>query len=78
MFVSYDSYRDGLFACLDMPVVVKTNTEMEQSFGEENSKLRCRSKKASVGGQVRTRGEYVLKQIYVDKAEIKAILQKGE
>ncbi len=61
-----------------MPVVVKTNTEMEQSFGQENSKLRGRSKKASVGVQVRTRGEYVLKQIYVDKAEIKAILQKGK
>ncbi len=71
----YDSNRDGLFAYFDFPAPVKTNSGMEQAIGVEKGSLRHRCSKASVGAQVRIRGEFELKQVYAGKEEVRGIIE---
>jgi len=72
----YDSYRDGLFRYLDFPVKIRTNSPMEQAIGQEKAKLRQRAGKANVGSQIRIRGEYELKKIYVGREELRMIVNR--
>ena len=70
----YDSYRRGLFAYYDFPILVKTNSPMETKFSQEKSIFISRVGKGKVGSQIRIRGEHVLKQLYAGKDEIKKII----
>jgi hypothetical protein len=65
------SYKRGLFQYAKLPIRAKTSTILEQGFSQEKHALRKRSGQAHVGAQIRTRGEYELRQVYVGKDEIK-------
>jgi len=71
----YYSYRRGLCAYYDFPILVKTNSPMETKFSQENSIFISRVGKEQVGSQIRIRGEHVLKQLYAGKQEIKEIIK---
>ncbi len=49
---------------------------MEEAIGEEKGHLRQRAGKANVSAQIRTRGEFELKQVYAGRDEVKAIIQR--
>ena len=72
----YHSYKSGLFSYYDFPVPAKTNSPMEQSFGQEKAKIIKQLGRKKVGGQIRIQGENILKQIYAGKEEIKDILER--
>lgn len=74
----YGSYRRGLFNYFDFPIPERTNSKMEQKFGQEKMKFIARSGKPKVGHQIRVRGIYELKQQYVSKNEVKNYLDKIE
>ena len=71
----YESYRRGLFAYYDFPILAKTNSPMETKFSQEKSIFISRVGKEKVGSQIRIRGEHVLKQLYAGKKEIKEIIK---
>ncbi|MHA1518720.1 MAG: hypothetical protein ACTSRK_00925 [Promethearchaeota archaeon] len=70
----YHSYRLGLFAYYEFPVKAKTNSPMEQAFGQEKSGIIKQMGRKKVGGQIRIQGENRLKQIYAGKKEVKEII----
>lgn len=70
----YHSYRRGLFVYYSILESAKTNSPMEGKFSQEKSLFISRVGKQNVGSQVRIRGQYVLKQLYVGKQEVKAII----
>jgi len=70
----YKSYRRGLFTYYYFFESAKTNSPMEAKFSQEKSLFFSRVGKQKVGPQVRIRGEYVLKQLYAGKQEVKAII----
>jgi len=72
----YDSYRRGLFAYYEFPILVKTNSPMETKFSQEKSIFISRVGRGNVGSQIRIRGEHVLKQLYAGKEEIKEIINE--
>jgi len=72
----YHSYRPGLFAYYDFPIPAKTNSPMEQAFGQEKASLIKQAGRKKVGGQIRIQGENRLKQIYAGPAEIKEIISR--
>lgn len=72
----YGSYRRGLFAYYDFPILAKTNSVMESRFSQEKSIFVSRVGKSKVGAQIRIRGEHVLKQLYVGKQEVKEFLHE--
>ncbi len=72
----YESYRRGLFAYYDFPIMVKTNSPMEAKFSQEKSIFISRVGRGKVGSQIRIRGEHVLKQLYAGKEEIKEIIKE--
>lgn len=72
----YESYRRGLFAYYDFPILAKTNSPMEAKFSQEKSIFISRVGRGNVGSQIRIRGEHVLKQLYAGKEEIKEIIEK--
>jgi len=72
----YDSYRRGLFAYYDFPILAKTNSLMEAKFSQEKSIFISRVGRGKVGSQIRIRGEHVLKQLYAGKEEIKEIINE--
>jgi hypothetical protein len=72
---SYKSYRRGLFSYFDFPIPEKTNSRMEQHFGQEKIRLYKNCGKKNVGPQVRVRGEYIIKQQYAGENEVSDILQ---
>lgn len=72
----YHSYRTGLFAYYDDPVRAKTNSPMEQAFGQEKSSIIKQMGRKKVGGQIRIQGGNRLKQIYAGKTEIKKIISR--
>ena len=72
----YGSYRRGLFAYYDFPIMAKTNSPMEAKFSQEKSIFISRVGRGKVGSQIRIRGEHVLKQLYAGKEEIKEIVEE--
>ncbi|MHA1746818.1 MAG: hypothetical protein ACTSWW_12525 [Promethearchaeota archaeon] len=68
------SYSPGLFSYYDFPVQERTNSKMEQQFGQEKQKFIARSGKPNVSRQIRVRGEYELKLQYVSKKEVQECL----
>jgi hypothetical protein len=72
----YDSYRDGLFAYYAFPAAIRANSPMEEAIGEEKGHLRQRAGKANVSAQIRTRGEFELKQVYAGRDEVKSIIRR--
>lgn len=72
----YHSYRSGLFEYYGFPVKAKTNTPMEQSFGQEKSAIIKQMGRKKVGGQIRIHGENRLKQIYAGQAEVEDIIER--
>jgi len=74
----YRSYRRGLFTYYDFLVPERTNVKIEKKFGEEKTLLFSQCAKTRVGMQVRTRGEYLLKELYAGKDEIKLIIHDIE
>jgi len=71
----YYSYRRGLCAYYNFPILAKTNSPMETKFSQEKSIFISRVGKQQVGSQIRIRGEHVLKQLYAGKQEIKEIIK---
>ena len=71
----YYSYRRGLCAYYNFPILAKTNSPMETKFSQEKSIFISRVGKEQVGSQIRIRGEHVLKQLYAGKQEIKEIIE---
>jgi len=71
----YYSYRRGLCAYYNFPILVKTNSPMETKFSQEKSIFISRVGREQVGSQIRIRGEHVLKQLYAGKQEIKEIIE---
>lgn len=71
----YYSYRKGLCAYYDFPILAKTNSPMETKFSQEKSIFISRVGKEQIGSQIRIRGEHVLKQLYAGKQEIKEIIK---
>jgi len=71
----YYSYRRGLCAYYNFPILAKTNSSMETKFSQEKSIFISRVGKEQVGSQIRIRGEHVLKQLYAGKQEIKEIIE---
>jgi len=67
----FDSYKRGLFAYYNFPVKQRTNSQMEQKFGREKAALYARCKRKKVGDQIRIRGDFLLKQLYAGKDELK-------
>lgn len=72
----YHSYKSGLFAYYDFPIVVRTNSAMEASFGCEKTILVSRSGKSKVGSQIRVYGPGILKKIYAGTEEVGLILNR--
>ena len=72
------SYSDGLFQYYKFPIQIRTNSKMEQKFGQEKSRIIKRSGKPNDGSQIRIRGEYELKQIYAGSSEVKTIISSIE
>lgn len=72
----YHSYRSGLFAYYDFPIPAKTNSPMEQAFGQEKSGIIKQMGRKKVGGQIRIQGENRLKQIYAGPVEIKEVISR--
>jgi len=72
----YHSYRSGLFSYYDFPIPAKTNSPMEQAFGQEKAGIIKQMGRKKVGGQIRIQGENRLKQIYAGPAEIKEIISR--
>ncbi len=72
----FDSYRDGLFAYYAFPAAIRANSPMEEAIGEEKGHLRQRAGKANVSAQIRTRGEFELKQVYAGRDEVRSIIQR--
>ena len=70
----YTSYKRGLFAYYDFPIPERTNVKIEKKFGQEKTMFFSRCAKTRVGMQVRTRGEYYLKQLFAGEDEIKSII----
>ena len=70
----HKSYSPGLFSYYDFPVQERTNSKMEQQFGQEKQKFIARSGKPNVSRQIRVRGEFELKQQYVPKKEVQEYL----
>jgi hypothetical protein len=66
----YSSYKRGLFAYYEFPVLERSNADMEAHFGQEKMVLYSRCGKNQVAPQVRVRGEYILKEIYAGKDEV--------
>lgn len=66
----YNSYRPGLFSYYDFPIKAKTNSPMEQSFGQEKAAIIKQMGRKKVGGQIRIQGENRLKHIYAGQKEI--------
>ena len=71
----YYSYRRGLCAYYDFPILAKTNSPMETKFSQEKSIFISRVGKEQIGSQIRIRGEHVLKQLYAGKQEIREIIK---
>lgn len=71
---SYRSYKRGLFSYFDFPIPERTNSRMEQHFGQEKIQLYKNCGKKNVGPQVRVRGEYIIKQQYAGESEVTEIL----
>ncbi len=71
----YYSYRRGLCAYYDFPILAKTNSPMETKFSQEKSIFISRVGREQIGSQIRIRGEHVLKQLYAGKQEIKEIIK---
>ena len=72
----YESYRRGLFSYFDFPIPERTNSKMEQHFGQEKIVLYRTCGKKNVGPQVRVRGEYIIKQQYAGEEEVSNIIQE--
>ena len=72
----YHSYRSGLFSYYDFPIPAKTNSPMEQSFGQEKAGIIKQMGRKKVGGQIRIQGENRLKHIYAGSIEIKEIINR--
>ena len=72
----YHSYRSGLFSYYDFPIPAKTNSPMEQSFGQEKAGIIKQMGRKKVGGQIRIQGENRLKHIYAGSIEIKEIISR--
>ena len=72
----YHSYSPGLFSYYDFPIPAKTNSPMEQSFGQEKGGIIKQMGRKKVGGQIRIQGENRLKQIYAGSVEIKEIISR--
>lgn len=70
----HKSYRRGLFSYFEFPIFERTNSKMEQHFGQEKMLLYKTCGKTKVGPQVRIRGQYILKQLYAGEEEISNIL----
>lgn len=66
----WHSYRPGLFAYYDFPIIVQTNTLQEQAFSQEITKLTNRLKRADVSYFIKTRGDLYLKLIHATDAEL--------
>jgi hypothetical protein len=71
----YESYKPGLFVYYDLPVPARSNVEMEKKFGQEKSRLVSQCAKMQVGMQIRTRGGFHLRELYVGKAEVEKIIE---
>ena len=74
----FRSYRKGLGKYYEFPVRERTNSKMEQKFGQEKMKFIQRSGKANVSRQIRVRGKFELKMQYVPQAEIKSYIDDLE
>jgi len=72
----YHSYSSGLFSYYDFPILAKTNSPMEQSFGQEKGGIIKQMGRKKVGGQIRIQGENRLKPIYAGSVEIKEIISR--
>lgn len=70
------SYEPGLHNSYDFPIIARTNSKMEQYFGQEKMKLIQRSGKPNVSSQIRLPGAVELKYLYSSKKEIKAYLNE--
>nr|MDO8117017.1 hypothetical protein [Candidatus Sigynarchaeota archaeon] len=71
----YESYKTGLFVYYDFPVIVRTNVDMEIKFGQEKSRLLSQCAKTQVGMQIRTRGGFILRELYAGKKEVEMIIE---
>ena len=74
----YKSYLPGLFNYYRFPIEERTNSKMEQQFGQEKQKFIQRSGKPNVSRQIRMRGATELKIQYAGNAEIKNYLDNLE
>ncbi|MBA7588398.1 hypothetical protein ES708_30454 [subsurface metagenome] len=74
----YKSYRPGLFNYYAFPIEERTNSKMEQHFGQEKMKFIQRSGKPNVSRQIRVRGGTELKIQYSSKVEINNYLDQIE
>src|SRR5271157_5095831 len=72
----YESYKPGLFVYYDFPVAARTNVQMEKKFGQEKSRLLSQCAKTQVGMQMRTRGGFILRELYAGKKEVEMILDE--
>ncbi len=72
----YHSYRRGLYEYYDFPVKSKTNTPMEQAFGQQKASIVKQMGRKKVGGQIRIHGENKLKQIYAGQDKVEEIIDR--
>ena len=72
----YHSYKSGLFAYYDFPIPAKTNSPMEQAFGQEKAGIIKQMGRKKVGGQIRIQGENRLKQIYAGPVEVQEVISR--
>ena len=72
----YFSYKPGLFAYYDFPVLERSNVAIERKFGEEKTIFYSVCGKIQVAPQVRARGEYILKELYAGKDEVIEIVDE--
>ena len=70
----YESYKPGLFVYYDFPVSARTIVQLENKFGQEKSRLLSQCSKTQVGMQMRTRGGFILRELYAGKKEIETIM----
>ena len=72
----YESYKRGLFVYYDFPVPARTIVQMEKSFGQEKTQLLSQCAKTQVGMQMRTRGGFILRELYAGKKEVEMIIDE--